>query len=45
MTGPLMDREIDGAFGSSGLHYVRVAPDDRRGKAWFRAASQQTDSN
>jgi len=45
MMGPLMDREIHGAFGGSGLHYFRVVLDYPRGKAWFRAASQQSASN
>lgn len=45
MMGPLMDEEIHGAFGGSGLHYFRVVVDYPRGKAWFRAAPRQTASN
>ena len=45
MMGPLMDREIHGAFGGSGLHFFRVVMDYPRAKAWFRITPGRTASN
>ena len=42
MMGPLMDKEIHGAFGGSGLHWFRIVLDYPRAKAWFRLDRPQT---